>query len=141
MEPMRAVKPNNQFLQKVKKLAEKNNAILIFDEITTGFKDTYGGIHLKLNVNPHISIFGKSIGNGYPISAIIGKKKIMQVAQDSFISSTMWTDRLGFIAANETLKKLKKFKINKILCNYGKKIKEGWKKSAKKITLGLQLQV
>ena len=135
MEPMRAVKPNNQFLQKVKKLAEKNNAILIFDEITTGFKDTYGGIHLKLNVNPHISIFGKSIGNGYPISAIIGKKKIMQVAQDSFISSTMWTDRLGFIAANETLKKLKKFKINKVLCNYGKKIKEGWKKSAKKNNL------
>ncbi len=135
MEPMRAVKPNKQFLHQVKKLVEKNNALLIFDEITTGFKDTYGGIHLKLNVNPHISIFGKSIGNGYPISAIIGKKKIMQVAQDSFISSTMWTDRLGFIAANETLKKLKKLKINKVLCNYGKKIKEGWSKNAKKNNL------
>ena len=104
MEPMRGVKPKNNFLKKVKNLAKKNNALLIFDEITSGFKDNYGGIHLKLNVNPDIAIFGKSIGNGYPISAIIGKKKIMQVAQDTFISSTMWTDRLGFIAALETLK-------------------------------------
>jgi glutamate-1-semialdehyde 2,1-aminomutase len=53
-------------------------------------------LHLKFNVTPDIAIFGKSIGNGYPISAIIGKKRIMQVAQDTFISSTMWTDRLGF---------------------------------------------
>ena len=135
MEPMRGIKPKQKFLQKIKKIAEKNNAILIFDEITTGFKDYYGGIHLKLKVNPHISIFGKSIGNGYPISAIIGEKNIMQVAQGSFISSTMWTDRLGFIAANETLKKLKKLRINKILCKYGKKIKEGWEKNAKKNNL------
>ena len=75
MEPMRGVKPKNNFLQKVKNLAKKNNAILIFDEITSGFKDNYGGIHLKLKVNPDLAIFGKSIGNGYPISAIIGKKK------------------------------------------------------------------
>ena len=61
----------------------------------------------------------KSIGNGYPISAIIGGKNIMQVAQETFISSTMWTDRLGFIAANATLKKLKSKKINKLISNYG----------------------
>ena len=70
-----------------------------------------------------MAIFGKSIGNGYPISAILGKKNIMQVAQETFISSTMWTDRLGFIAANETLKKLKKHKIHKniILWKYYQK--------------------
>ena len=106
-------------MKQVKILAKKNNAILIFDEITSGFKDNYGGIHLKLNVNPDIAIFGKSIGNGYPISAIIGKKKIMEVAQDTFISSTMWTDRLGFIAANTTLKLMKKLKINDLISNYG----------------------
>ena len=132
MEPMRGVKPKNNFLKKVKNLAKKNNALLIFDEITSGFKDNYGGIHLKLNVNPDIAIFGKSIGNGYPISAIIGKKKIMQVAQETFISSTMWTDRLGFIAANTTLKKMKKLKVNKLISNYGKKIKNGWLKNAEK---------
>ena len=132
MEPMRGVKPLGSFLKQVKLIAKKNKALLIFDEITSGFKDNYGGLHLKLKVNPDIAIFGKSIGNGYPISAIIGKKKIMQVAQETFISSTMWTDRLGFIAAKATLKKLKQHKINKLISNYGNKIKRGWIKISKK---------
>jgi glutamate-1-semialdehyde 2,1-aminomutase len=75
MEPTRGVMPKLNFLKQVKSIAKKNNAILIFDEITSGFKDNYGGIHLKLKVNPDMAIFGKSIGNGYPISAVIGKKK------------------------------------------------------------------
>ena len=135
MEPMRGVKPSRNFLKQVKSIAKKNNALLIFDEITSGFKDNYGGLHLKLKVNPDLAIFGKSIGNGYPISAIIGRKKIMQVAQETFISSTMWTDRLGFIAANTTLKKLKQLNINKKISNYGKIIKKGWSEIAKKIIL------
>ena len=142
MEPMRGAKPSQNFLKQVKYIAKKNKAILIFDEITSGFKDNYGGLHLKLKVSPDIAIFGKSIGNGYPISAIIGKKKIMQVAQETFISSTMWTDRLGFIAANTTLKKLKESNINKIIANYGNKIKTGWKKLANKnnIKIGISGQ-
>ena len=139
MEPMRGVKPNKNFLNEVKSIAKKNKAIIIFDEITSGFKDNYGGLHLKLKVNPDIAIFGKSIGNGYPISAIIGKKEIMQVAQDTFISSTMWTDRLGFIAANTTLKKLKKFNINKKISSYGLKIKKGWLKLAKKNNIKISI--
>ena len=139
MEPRRGVEPKQNFLKQVKSIAKKNNAILIFDEITSGFKDNYGGIHLKLNVNPDIAIFGKSIGNGYPISAIIGKKKIMQVSQDTFISSTMWTDRLGFIAAIETLKKLKKKKINKIISSYGNIIKSGWIEISKKYKINISV--
>ncbi len=139
MEPMRGVKPTKNFLSEVKSIARKNKAIIIFDEITSGFKDNYGGLHLKLKINPDIAIFGKSIGNGYPISAIIGKKEIMQVAQDTFISSTMWTDRLGFIAANTTLKKLKKFNINKKISSYGLKIKRGWLKLAKKNNIKISI--
>ena len=139
MEPMRAVPPKNNFLQKVKKIAKKNNTILIFDEITSGFKDNYGGIHLKFKVNPDIAIFGKSIGNGYPISAIIGKKKIMQVAQDTFISSTMWTERLGFVAANATLKKLKKLNVNRKISRYGIMIKKKWLYLAKKNNLDISV--
>jgi len=139
MEPMRGSYPKNNFLKKVKKLAKKNKAILIFDEITSGFKDNYGGLHLKLKVNPDMAIFGKSLGNGYPISAIIGKKKIMQVSQETFISSTMWTDRLGFIAANSTLKKLKSKKINKLISNYGVNIKNGWKRIANKYKIKISI--
>ena len=139
MEPMRGVKPSRNFLKQVKSIAKKNNALLIFDEITSGFKDNYGGLHLKLKVNPDLAIFGKSIGNGYPISAIIGRKKIMQVAQETFISSTMWTDRLGFIAANTTLKKLKQLNINKKISNYGKIIKKGWSEIAKKNNIKIDI--
>ena len=137
MEPMRGQKPNIIFL-KIRKIANKKN-VLIFDEITSGFKDVYGGIHLKFNVDPDIAIFGKSIGNGYPISSIIGKRKIMECAQDTFISSTMWTDRLGFIAANETLKKLKKEKVNLKINKIGKKIKKAWIKIAKKNNINIKV--
>ena len=139
MEPMRGIKPENNFLNKVKSLAKNNNAILIFDEITSGYKDNYGGIHLKLKVNPDMAIFGKSIGNGYPISAIIGKKKIMEMSQETFISSTMWTDKLGFIAAKSTLKILNKLKINKIISKYGTRIKKGWIKLAKKNKINISV--
>ena len=135
MEPMRAILPKNNFLKKVKFLAKKNKAVLIFDEITSGFKDNYGGIHLKFKVDPDIAIFGKSIGNGFPISAIIGKKKIMDMSHDTFISSTMWTDRLGFIAAKTTLEKIKRLNVNKKISKYGIKIKKGWAKLAKKNNL------
>jgi glutamate-1-semialdehyde aminotransferase len=90
-------------------------------------------------VNPDIAIFGKSIGNGYPISAIIGRKKIMKVAQDTFISSTMWTDKLGFIAGIETLKKLKKYKINKKISSYGAMIKSGWIEISKKYKIDISV--
>ena len=137
MEPMRESKPKNRFLYQVKKIAKKNNCILIFDEITSGFKNNYGGLHLNFNVNPDIAIFGKSLGNGYPISAIIGKKKIMNKSQDTFISSTMWTERLGFIAAIETLKKMKKLNVQKKLVTYGKLIKKNWIYLAKKNDLDI----
>ena len=132
MEPMRFTKPKNNFLQKVKKLAKKNGAILIFDEITSGFHENLGGLHLKLKVNPDMAIFAKALGNGYPISAVIGKRSIMNCAQSTFISSTMWTERLGFIAGVTSLKKMQKLKVQKKLVKFGKKIKKGWQEAAKK---------
>ena len=79
-----------------------------------------------------MAIFGKALGNGYPISAVIGKKNIMDFAQRTFISSTMWTDRLGFIAGLSALKKMKKLKVQKKLVNIGRKIKKGWVLAANK---------
>ena len=132
MEPMRFTQPKNNFLKKVKNLSKKNGAILIFDEITSGFHENYGGLHLKFKVNPDMAIFGKALGNGYPISAVIGKKNIMDFAQRTFISSTMWTDRLGFIAGLSALKKMKKLKVQKKLVKTGRKIKKGWVLAANK---------
>ena len=139
MEPMRYDLPENNFLSEVRKLANKYKCILIFDEITSGFHDYYGGLHLKLKVKPDMAIFGKSIGNGYPISVIIGKKNIMNRSQDSFISSTMWTDRTGFVASIATLKYMKKNKVQKKLVNIGKKIKDLWIKAAIKNDLKIKI--
>ena len=139
MEPQRNVKPAKNFLQHIRKTANKNNIVLIFDEITSGFHENLGGIHLKLKVNPDIAVFGKALGNGTPISAIIGKQKIMNYAQETFISSTMWTDRIGFVASIATLKKMKKFNVQKKLIKYGSLIKKNWKKIANKNKLKIEI--
>tara|TARA_B100001057_G_scaffold52754_1_gene46919 strand:+ start:798 stop:2108 length:1311 start_codon:yes stop_codon:yes gene_type:complete len=139
MEPMRFTEPKNDFLKKVKILAKRNNIILIFDEITTGFKDNLGGLHLKLNVTPDIAIFGKAMGNGFPISAVIGKKKIMSLSNKSFISSTMWTEQIGFVAANATIEKLEKNKINKKNVRTGLKIKKIWKDCSRKNNIKIKV--
>lgn len=140
MEPMRFMKPRNDFLKEIKSISKKKKIVLIFDEITSGFHENYGGLHLKFKVNPDLAIFGKALGNGFPISAIVGKKKIMEKANETFISSTMWTEQIGFVAANATLDRLKKDKINKKNKIIGKKIKQIWKNAAKKnkisITVG-----
>ena len=97
-------------MKKVRKLATQKKIVLIFDECTSGFRQTFGGIHKYLGVNPDIAIFGKTLGKGHPITAIIGKKKIMNSSQSSFISSTFWSERVGYVAALKTLEVMKKTK-------------------------------
>ena len=132
MEVIRNIKPVDNFLLKVRRLANKYKAILIFDECTTGFRETLGGIHKKYNVIPDMAIFGKAMGNGYAITAVIGKKKIMDVAEKSFISSTFWTERAGFTAAIKTIEIMKRTNSKKIIIQKGKKIKKIWEKIIKK---------
>ena len=140
MEVMRNEYPKNNFLQKVRKIASKNGIVLIFDECTSGFRKNYGGLHLHYKVNPDIAIFGKALGNGYAITAIIGRKNIMETAQDSFISSTFWTERIGPAAALETLKEMKKLKSWKIIDTNGKYIIQNWKNLAKKYDLDIKIK-
>jgi glutamate-1-semialdehyde 2,1-aminomutase len=139
MEPQRGVDPEDNFLNKIRDYANKNSKVLVFDEVTSGFHDNFGGIHLKLKVNPDLAIFAKALGNGYPISSVIGKREIMDAAQDTFISSTMWTERIGFTAALATIKKMEELSVQDKLVEYGTKIKEGWKKAA--TSAGIQINV
>ena len=89
----------------------KKKIILIFDECTSGFRETYGGIHKNYKIIPDIALFGKCLGNGYPITAILGKKKYLKKASRSFISSTFWTENSGFVAALKTIEIMKKRKL------------------------------
>ena len=131
MEIFRNIKPSNNFLIKVRKLADQNNIVLIFDECTSGFRETFGGLHLKYKVNPDICILGKALGNGFPITAILGKKEVMDSAQNTFISSTFWTERSGYVAALKTLEIMEKIKSWKIISDQGQKIKNKLYKIAK----------
>ena len=124
MEVIRSEKPKNNFLKKIRQLADEKKLVLIFDECTTGFRDVNGGIHLKYGVNPDIAMFGKAIGNGYSITSIIGKKSIMMKSKNSFISSTFWSERIGFVAGIATLKEMSRIKSWNIISKKGRKIKK-----------------
>lgn len=103
MEVQRSVEPQDNFLQKVRDLATRKGIVLIFDECTSGFRQTYGGLHKLYGVEPDMAMFGKALGNGYAITATIGKREVMEAAQSTFISSTFWTERIGPAAGVKTL--------------------------------------
>lgn len=130
MEPVRNVKPTATFFKTIQKFKKKYNVVLIIDEISAGFRLLTGGAHLNYGIEPDVAVFSKGLGNGYPISAIIGKDKIMQAAENTFLSSTNWTERVGPTAAIAMLNKHKNFDVAKHLKALGKKVQNGWKRLA-----------
>ena len=140
MEVKREEDPKNNFLQEVRKIADKKNIILIFDECTSGFRKTFGGLHKHYKVKPDMAMFGKALGNGYAITAVIGKRSIMESASTNFISSTMWTERIGTSAAIECLNVMENMKSWQKISQTGIWLKEQWKKLAKLHKLKIEIQ-
>ena len=139
MEVCRNILPKDNFLKKIRNLCNEKKIILIFDECTSGFRETLGGKHLDFNINPDIAIFGKAIGNGYAINAVLGKEKFMKNFNQTFISSTFWTERSGTIAALETIKQMQKLKSYKIIKQQGKKIKKIWSETSKRVNIKIKI--
>ena len=139
MEVMRNIKPQDHFLQKVRNICNKKKIILIFDECTTGYRQNMGGIHLNFKVNPDIAIFGKALGSGFAINAIIGKRKIMKKAENTFISSTFWGERVGYVAALSAIKEFKRLKVFKIIDENGRIIKNIWSDLSAKYKIPIKL--
>ena len=132
MEVQRSEPPKDGFLEKVRKLATERNIVLIFDECTSGFRETFGGLHKKYGVEPDMAVFGKALGNGYAITAVIGRREVMEEAQSTFISSTFWTERIGPTAALKTLEVMEREKPWEQITNTGLKIRSGWQQLADK---------
>ena len=126
MEVQRSAEPEKGFLEEVREICNLKKIVLIFDECTSGFRETFGGIHLKYGIVPDMAIFGKALGNGYAITSIIGKSNIMQAAQNTFISSTFWTERIGYVAALATLDVMKKEKSWEKISEIGEMVKKSW---------------
>lgn len=127
MEVMRSESPKPGYLEKIRNICNRKNIVLIFDECTSGFRETFGGLHKKFEVYPDLATFGKALGNGYPITALLGKKEIMEFANQSFISSTFWSDRLGFVAGLKTLEVMEDAKSWEVITEIGSKMQNVWK--------------
>jgi glutamate-1-semialdehyde 2,1-aminomutase len=139
MEVSRNAGPQDGFLHKVRKLATDKNIVLIFDECTSGFRQTFGGLHKLYGVEPDMALFGKALGNGYAITAAIGRRAIMEAAQSTFISSTFWTERIGPTAALKTLQIMERETSWETITRTGRAIGERWQALARKHDLPLEL--
>jgi len=139
MEVSRSTKPNIKFLKEVRDIANKKNIVLIFDECTSGFRQCLGGLHKLINVNPDMAIFGKALGNGYAITAVLGKRSIMDSAEKSFISSTFWSDRIGPTAALKTLEIMEREESWKKITHLGEKVFSIWRNLSKKHNLKINI--
>lgn len=126
MEVVRHKGPEDGFLQKVRHLATSRQIVLIFDECTSGFRQTFGGLHKMYDVEPDMAMFGKAMGNGYAITATIGRREIMEAAQSTFISSTFWTERIGPTAALKTLEVMEREQSWEAITKTGLEIRELW---------------
>ena len=125
LEPMNVVAPEDGFLGKVKELAHKNGAILIFDETITGFRYANGGAQEYFGVVPDLAIFGKGLANGYPLSAVTGRADIMELMEEIFFSFTFGGETLSLAAALATMTKLQNLPVIETMRKQGEKIMSG----------------
>ena len=139
MEPMRNYRPKKEFIDMVHQAVRSRNAPLIMDEISSGFRICNGGAHLKMGFKPDMAVFAKAIGNGFPISAIIGRREVMNAAQDAFITSTNWTERTGPAAALAMINKFIAYDASKHLVALADKVWDGWESLAGKH--GLEIHI
>ncbi|MFN8456750.1 MAG: aminotransferase class III-fold pyridoxal phosphate-dependent enzyme [Anaerolineae bacterium] len=139
MEPIRGDDPEPGFLEGVRAIAAEIGAVLIFDEITAGFRLNTGGAHLLYGIEPDLAVFAKAISNGYPMAAIIGRGEVMQAAQTTFISSTYWTERIGPAAALATIRKHARCEVAPHLIRMGELVQTGWQIAAERAGLPIHV--
>jgi glutamate-1-semialdehyde 2,1-aminomutase len=132
MEVSRNFGPEDGFLEKVRKLATDKGIVLVFDECTSGFRQSFGGLHKVYGVEPDIAMFGKAMGNGYAITAVLGRREVMEAAQTTFISSTFWTERIGPTAALKTLEVMEREKSWEQITRTGRDVAARWQALAKR---------
>ena len=139
MEPARAAGPAPGLLEAVRQTADAIGAVLIFDEVTSAWRMTTGGIHLQYGVSPDMAVFAKAMGNGYPMAAVIGTTAVMQAALKTFLSSTAWTERVGPAAALATIRKFRDLNVSRRLIEVGERVQRGWVHAAQRHRLKVQV--
>ena len=108
MEPARTELPEPGYLEGVKALAHKHDVVLIFDEVSCGWRLKIGGVQEHVGVTPDMTVVAKAMSNGYPMGAVVGSRAVMEPAGRMFISSSYWSDNVGLIASLTTIRELKR---------------------------------
>ena len=139
MEPIRNDCPHDGFLESIRDVTSEKGIVLIFDEISSGFRLCTGGSHLLFGVYPDVAVYAKGMTNGYPVSAVIGREEVMSAAQDTFISSTFWTERVALAATIASIRSFEEYDVASHLTDIGKKVQDGWLIRAEKA--GLKIHV
>jgi len=139
VEPARGEEAPRQYLDALQAAARRIGAVLIFDEITSAFRMNAGGIHLRYGVNPDMAVFAKSMANGYAMSAVIGRREVMEAAQTTFISSTNWTERVGPTAALATIHKYVRENVAVHIQTIGAGVQELWRAAAARHSLDVHV--
>lgn len=125
LEPESIASPPPGYLENVRSLCDQYGIVLVFDEIVTGFRTSLGGVQSVYGVVPDMSCFGKAMGNGMPISALVGKKEIMVLCNDIFFSTTFGGEALSLAAALATLRKMEALDVPKLIQRHGAYLKAG----------------
>jgi glutamate-1-semialdehyde 2,1-aminomutase len=139
MEPQRSSEPAPGFLERVREEAHRRGAVLVFDEVTAAFRLNTGGLHLLYGVTPDIAVFAKALSNGYPMGAVLGTGDAMQAAQDTFLSSTHWTERIGPTAALATIAKHRRENVTAHLVHMGVSVRHAWREAAEEAGLRIAI--
>ena len=139
MEPIRNDYPENGFLHEIRRITKENGILLVFDEVSSGFRMCPGGSHKVLGVEPDIAVFAKAMTNGYPVAAVIGRDEVMSAAQDTFISSTFWTERIALAATVKAVREYCAKNVHEYQMTIGKRVQDGWAAQAEKA--GLHIHV
>ena len=122
--------PSPGFLEGVKALAHRHGAVLIFDEIVTGFRWAVGGAQEHFGVVPDLATFGKGMANGLPLSAVVGRRELMGELEDVFVSSTFGGDTLALAAARATIEEYRRQPVIRHLWAAGRRFQDGFRAAA-----------
>ena len=136
LEPMNVTPPAPGFLQGVKDLAHRHGALLVFDETITGFRYANGGAQELFGVTPDLATFGKGLANGYPVSALAGRRDVMKLMEEIFFSFTFGGETLSLAAAKATLLKLREEPVVATLAARGEAIAQGARQIIEEAELG-----
>jgi glutamate-1-semialdehyde 2,1-aminomutase len=135
MEPLRSEMPPDGYLAGVGKLAREHGAVFILDEVSAGLRFSTGGAQQYLGVAPDVAVFAKSLSNGYPMAAVVGRREVMEPAARMFISSTYWSDTIGLRAALTTLREVRRRDVPRQLWQFGAELKRRLNTAAEEVGL------